>query len=64
MNYFERLALEIETRKSQLYKLKQKNAFLACTEIEKEIELLNRELHRYQKYEDAKVHHIYNDSNH
>jgi hypothetical protein len=63
MNYFERLALEIETRKSQLYKLKQKDAFLACSEIEKEIELLQSELHRYKKFEDAKTHHFYNDSN-
>lgn len=59
MNYLERLALEIESRKSQLKTLRQRDAVLACLEIEKEIEQLSHELKRYQAYEAGKAHHFY-----
>ena len=59
MNYLERLTIEIESRKSQLKTLKLKNADYACKEIELEIQLLKKELHRYMDYETTKVHHIY-----
>ena len=59
MNYLERLALELESRKSQLKTLRQKDAELACIEIEKEIEQLSLELKRYQAYEAGKAHHFH-----
>ena len=59
MNYLERLTIEIESRKSQLKTLKSRNADYACREVELEIEMLKKELHRYMNYESTKVHHIY-----
>ncbi len=59
MNYVERLALEIESRKTQLRTLQHKNATFACIEIEREIDLLKSELERYRDYETHKTHHIY-----
>ena len=59
MNYLERIAIEIESRKSQLKTLRTRNADFACREVENEIEMLKRELHRYMNYESTKVHHIY-----
>lgn len=64
MNYLERLALEIESRTSQLKTLKQRNAEMACLEIEKEIECLKHELQRYQTYEAEKAHQIYSAADH
>jgi len=62
MNYVDRLAIEIETRKSQLKALRERNAEFACREIESEITLLKNELNRYKSYEAIKVHHIYSKS--
>ncbi|MDH8678572.1 hypothetical protein QE109_10465 [Fusibacter bizertensis] len=59
MNYVERLALEIESRKTQLRTLRAKNATFACSEVEREIEMLKSELKRYREYETHKTHHIY-----
>lgn len=59
MNYVERLALEIESRKSQLKTLRERKAEYACSEIEREIEQLKHELNRYRHYDAVKVHHIY-----
>lgn len=62
MNYVDRLAIEIETRKSQLKALQERHADYACREIEHEINLLKNELNRYKSYEATKVHHIYSKS--
>lgn len=59
MNYLERLTIEIESRKSQLKTLRLRNADYACREVELEIEMLKKELHRYMDYESTKIHHIY-----
>ncbi|OJV62394.1 MAG: hypothetical protein BGO41_06245 [Clostridiales bacterium 38-18] len=59
MNYVERIMAEIESRSFQLRQLRQKNAVFACQEVEKEIELLKKELMRYKAYESSKINHIY-----